>query len=105
MLHTANLVGEEHFENNVMCTFSVAKACAEKADDLTRLVSISSSGVYPNDSHAIACAYHPVDENHPRRPTDPLLAVEACRRGHRLILRAGERSARGDGAPLRHRQR
>ena len=70
VLHTANLVGAEHFENNVMCTFNVAKACAEKADALSRLVSVSSSGVYPNDSHAVACAYHPVDENHPRRPID-----------------------------------
>lgn len=71
VLHTANLVGAAHFENNVMCTFNVAKACAEKADDLSRLVSISSSGVYPNDSQSIACAYHPVDEDHPKRPADP----------------------------------
>jgi nucleoside-diphosphate-sugar epimerase len=70
VLHTANLVGAQHFENNVMCTFNVAKACAENADALSRLVSVSSSGVYPNDSHAVACAYHPVDENHPRRPID-----------------------------------
>jgi len=68
VLHTANLVGDEHFHNNVRATFNVAKACAERADSLRRMVSVSSSGVYPNDSHSYACAYHPVDENHPRRP-------------------------------------
>lgn len=68
VLHTANLVGAEHFNNNVRVTFNVAEACAERADSLDRLVSVSSSGVYPNDSHSQACAYHPVDENHPRLP-------------------------------------
>lgn len=66
--HAANLVGDAHFENNVRTTFNVAQACAARADQLQRLVSVSSSGVYPNDSHALACAYHPVDELHPRRP-------------------------------------
>jgi nucleoside-diphosphate-sugar epimerase len=68
VLHTANLVGDAHFHNNVMATFNVAKACAARADELVRLVSVSSSAVYPNDSHALACAYHPVDEQHPKRP-------------------------------------
>lgn len=70
VLHTANLVGA-HFENNVMTTYNVTKACAARADDIERLVTISSSGVYPNDSHELVCAYHPVDENHPLRPRNP----------------------------------
>jgi len=69
VLHTANLVSADAFDNNVRATFNVAKACAARAGDLRKLVSVSSSGVYPNDSQAIACAYHPVDELHPRRPT------------------------------------
>jgi UDP-glucose 4-epimerase len=70
VLHTANLVGD-HFENNVMTTYNVTRACAARADAISRLVTISSSGVYPNDSHEFACAYHPVDENHPLRPRNP----------------------------------
>ena len=69
VLHTANLVSPDAFDNNVRATFNVAKACADRAGDLRRLVSVSSSGVHPNDSQTIACAYHPVDELHPRRPT------------------------------------
>jgi len=71
VLHLANLVGDAHFQNNVMATFNVAQACAARADALERLVSVSSSAVYPNDSHVRACAYHPVDEQHPKRPTGP----------------------------------
>ena len=70
VLHTANLVGD-YFQNNVMATFNVTEACADRADELIRLVIISSSGVYPNDSHEQACAYHPVDENHPKRARNP----------------------------------
>jgi len=70
VLHTANLVGD-HFENNVMTTYNVTRACAARADAISRLVTISSSGVYPNDSHEFACSYHPVDENHPLRPRNP----------------------------------
>ena len=68
VIHTANLVGP-HFENNVSTTLQVSRACAEAADKLDRFVYVSSSGVYPNDSHVLAPAYHPVDENHPKRAT------------------------------------
>lgn len=68
VIHTANLVGP-HFENNVQTTLQVARACGEVADRLDRLVYVSSSGVFPNDSHVLACAYHPVDEQHPKRAT------------------------------------
>jgi nucleoside-diphosphate-sugar epimerase len=68
VVHTANLVGP-HFENNVQTTLEVARACGEAADRLDRFVYVSSSGVYPNDSHVLACAYHPVDEQHPQRAT------------------------------------
>lgn len=68
VIHTANLVGP-HFENNVQTTLQVARACGEAADGLDRLIYVSSSGVFPNDSHVLACAYHPVDELHPKRAT------------------------------------
>ena len=32
------------------------------------MVYTSSSGVFPNNGETIACAYHPVDERHPKRP-------------------------------------
>ena len=66
VVHTANLVGP-HFDNNVQTNRVVAKVCAQFADQLERYVYVSSSGVFPNDSHNIACAYHPVDELHPKR--------------------------------------
>ena len=69
-VHTANLVGASHFENNVRATLNMAKACASRAGSLDRLVSVSSSGVYPNDSQIIATCYNPVDELHPCRPVD-----------------------------------
>ena len=71
VLHTANMVGDIYFQNNVIATFHIAQACARHADRIERLVSVSSSGVYPNDSHVLACAYHPVDELHPKRPLGP----------------------------------
>ena len=70
VVHTANLVGPSHFENNVRATLNIAKACASCADSLDRLVSVSSSSVYPNDSQIIATCYNPVDELHPCRPVD-----------------------------------
>jgi nucleoside-diphosphate-sugar epimerase len=68
VIHTANLVGP-YFENNVQTTLQVARACGEAADQLDRFIYVSSSGVFPNDSHVLACAYHPVDELHPKRAT------------------------------------
>ena len=68
VIHTANLVGP-HFENNVSTTLQVTRAAGEAADTLNRFIYVSSSGVFPNDSHVLACAYHPVDENHPKRAT------------------------------------
>lgn len=68
VIHTANLVGP-YFENNVQTTLAVARACGDVAGRLDRFIYISSSGVYPNDSHVLACAYHPVDEQHPMRAT------------------------------------
>ncbi|HEY3398937.1 MAG TPA: NAD(P)-dependent oxidoreductase [Armatimonadota bacterium] len=77
VIHTANLVSplegmtdEDWFDNNVRTTFNLTRAAAQRAEALERFVSFSSSGVYPNDSHNVACAYHPVDESHPRRPGD-----------------------------------
>jgi UDP-glucose 4-epimerase len=67
VIHTANLVGP-YFENNVQTTLQVARACGEVAGRLDRLIYVSSSAVFPNDSHIVACAYHPVDELHPKRP-------------------------------------
>ena len=69
VIHTANLVGP-YFENNVQTTLEIARACGEAADRLDRLIYVSSSGVFPNDSHVLACAYHPVDELHPKRATN-----------------------------------
>ena len=75
VIHTANLVSPlpgmsetEFFDNNVRSTFNIAKAAAERADKIWKFVHISSSSVYPNDSHIIATCYNPVDELHPLRP-------------------------------------
>ncbi len=75
VVHTANLVSPLEgmddaawFDNNVRTTFNIVRAAGDRADDLERFVSFSSSGVYPNDSHQVACAYHPVDELHPQHP-------------------------------------
>lgn len=75
VIHTANLVGPlpgmsetEFFDNNVRNTFNIVNAASKRADSLQRLVYISSSSVYPNDAHAIAPCYNPVDEMHPLRP-------------------------------------
>ncbi len=81
IIHTANLVSPlpgmsdaAWFDNNVRTTFNLARAAAGRADEIERFVSFSSSGVYPNDSHQVACAYHPVDESHPKRP-EPIYAL------------------------------
>jgi nucleoside-diphosphate-sugar epimerase len=70
IIHTANFVSGsvEAFHNNVMTTFNLAYAAGKHADRLHRFVHISSSAVYPNDSHILAPCYHPVDEGHPKRP-------------------------------------
>ena len=67
VIHAANLVGP-CFETNTEINLQVARACAAVADTLDRYVSVSSSGAYPNNGENIACAYHPVDEFHPKRP-------------------------------------
>ncbi|MCS7252781.1 MAG: NAD(P)-dependent oxidoreductase [Armatimonadota bacterium] len=75
VIHTANLVSplrgmsdSEFFSNNVLSTYNIAMACGKRADKISRLVHVSSSAVYPNDSHIIATCYNPVDELHPKRP-------------------------------------
>lgn len=68
VIHTANYVGP-YFDNNVQTDRTVTRVCGQFADRLERFVYTSSSAVFPNDSHTIACAYHPVDELHPKRPT------------------------------------
>ncbi len=70
VIHTANFVSNtvEAFQNNVMNTFNIAYAAGKSADRIHRFVHISSSAVYPNDSHILAPCYHPVDELHPKRP-------------------------------------
>ena len=67
VIHTANLVGP-HFEINTQINLEVSRACGLFADSLERYVYVSSSGVFPNNGENIACAYHPVDELHPKRP-------------------------------------
>lgn len=73
--HTANLVGapkgmseSAFFDNNVRTTFHLARAAGAVADKLQRFVHISSSSVYPSDTHQYAAAYVPIDEAHPLRP-------------------------------------
>ena len=75
VIHTANIISPAEgmddagwFDNNVRATFNITQAAAGRADEIERFVSLSSSGVYPNDSHQFGCAYHPVDELHPKRP-------------------------------------
>jgi len=75
VIHTANLVGAlpgmsetDFFDNNVRNTFNIVNVASKRADTLQRLVYISSSSVYPNDAHAIAPCYNPIDEMHPLRP-------------------------------------
>ena len=67
VIHTANLVGP-HFELNNQINLQVTRACEVFADRLERYVYTSSSGVFPNNGENIPCAYHPVDEWHPKRP-------------------------------------
>ena len=67
VIHSANLVGP-CFETNTEIKLQVARGGADVADTLDRYVSVSSSGAYPNNGENIACAYHPVDELHPKRP-------------------------------------
>ncbi len=67
VIHTANLVGP-HFELNNQINLQVTRACEGVADRLERYVYTSSSGVFPNNGENVPCAYHPVDELHPKRP-------------------------------------
>lgn len=67
VIHTANYVGPQ-FDNNLQINRLIARVCGEQADRLDRLVYVSSSGVFPNNGENLACAYHPVDEDHPKRP-------------------------------------
>ena len=95
VIHTANLVGP-HFENNVNTTLQVTRACGEAADQLDRFIYVSSSGVFPNDSHVLAPVYHPVDEDHPKRATseynlskligEQLTELAAQRTGLRTVI-------------------
>lgn len=67
VIHTANFVGPQ-FENNNQINRLMARVCGQQAHRLERLVYTSSSGVFPNNGEILACAYHPVDELHPKRP-------------------------------------
>ncbi len=67
VIHTANIVGPQ-FDNNMQIDRLIARVSGKHADQLERLVYTSSSGVFPNNGETIACAYHPVDERHPKRP-------------------------------------
>lgn len=60
----------ENFRHNLSGTFNLVRLAAESAGRLERFVCGSSSSVYPNDSHVLRPAYHPVDEQHPLRPLD-----------------------------------
>jgi nucleoside-diphosphate-sugar epimerase len=68
VLHTANFTRADAFENNVVATLNVVRECAKRVDVIRRLIHVSSSSVYPNDPHVLACDYQPVDERHPLRP-------------------------------------
>jgi len=75
IIHTANLVSPlpgmsdpDFFSNNVMNTFNLVSSASKIADKVMRFVYISSSSVYPNDSHVITPIYNPIDEMHPLRP-------------------------------------
>jgi len=95
VIHTANLVGP-YFENNVGTTLQISRACGEAADRLDRFIYVSSSGVFPNDSHVLAPVYHPVDEDHPKRATseynlskligEQLTELAARRTGLRTVI-------------------
>ena len=67
VIHTANLVGP-YFELNTAINLQVSRECGARANRLERYVYVSSSGVFPNNGENIRCAYHPVDEMHPKRP-------------------------------------
>lgn len=87
VIHTANYVGPQ-FENNLQINRLIARVCGENADELDRLVYTSSSGVFPNNGESITCAYHPVDELHPKRPNgeyslSKLIGEEFVKMAHR----------------------
>ena len=67
VIHTANYVGPQ-FDNNLQTNRLVSRACGERADSLDRYIYVSSSSVFPNNGESVACAYHPVDELHPKKP-------------------------------------
>ena len=101
VFHTAALVGQpagmsesEFFDNNVRSVFHLARAAGRRAGALHRFVTVSSSSVYPNDSHVAAPAYHPVDESHPLRYTGAYATAKAAGEN---ILRA---AARETGLPI-----
>ena len=94
VIHAANLVGVAHAESNIKVNLEITRACASRADTLDRLIYVSSSGVFPNNGEVIKCAYHPVDEAHPKRPVDEyslskLLGEEMVEAAER---RTGQRS-------------
>jgi len=70
VIHTANMVSLKHGLTNININWQVAQVCGQHADKLDRVIYVSSSGVFPNDSQILKCEYHPVDEKHPKRPID-----------------------------------
>jgi len=96
VVHAASLMGlpegmteKELFEVNCTGTLNIATAAGRHADAISRFVYVSSSAIYPNDSHQITPAYLPVDEQHPRRPTGLYGLTKLC---NESIVRYVERA-------------
>jgi len=76
----------DFFNNNVMNTFNLVSSAAKIANKIMRFVYISSSSVYPNDSHLIAPVYNPIDEMHPLRPEGSYCYCQISLRGNNQRL-------------------
>ena len=75
VIHTANILGPpggmsdaEFFDTNVKGTFNLLWAAGQRANDLARVVHVSSDGIYPSGDLKIGPDYYPVDELHTKRP-------------------------------------
>ena len=84
VIHTANILGppagmahSTFFDINVNGTFHLVEAAAQRADQLSRFVHVSSDAVYPMGNQIIEPCYHPVDEQHPQRPNRLYALVKA----------------------------
>ena len=77
VLHTANFVRTDAFENNVLATFNVAKGCADRAAEIQRIARTSWHIGAESEQRLSRCHDHGV-HSHPRARR--IVALELTRR-------------------------